>query len=51
LAAINISLFFVWSPGFIVTAVLMGLGFIFLMVSSVGIYTSRLRPSDAFEAL
>jgi len=48
---LQISLFFVWSPSFVLFGLVMALVFITMTLSAVNIYTRHQKPKDAFETL
>jgi len=48
---LQISLFFVWSPSFILFGLLMSIIFITMTLTAVNIYTKHQKPKDAFETL
>ncbi|ATG97779.1 ABC transporter permease [Mesoplasma lactucae] len=51
LQQVQLSVYFVWSWQFIVTGLSMTAVFIILVLSTVTLYTNRLKPRDAFNAL
>lgn len=48
---LGVPLFFIWSPGFVLTAISLGIAFTIMVSISVIVFTKKQKPRDAFATL